>query len=279
MTVYEIVTDKIIKQMEKGIIPWHKPWHGGMAKFNRVSKKGYSVLNQLLLPFDGEYATLKQWNELGGKVKAGEKGNIVTYWNFINKTEKQEDGTEKVKSFPILRYYTVFHISQVEGVKPLKNVNFANMEVESAEDVKNTYFERESCRLFVEKSDRAYYSPSFDEVHVPELNQFENSDEFYSTLFHEMTHSTGASIRLGRLSNTAFFGNEDYSKEELVAEIGSAMLSSVAGLNTEKTFNNSVAYLQSWLKALKNDPRMIVSAASKAEKAVDYILYGTKEAA
>lgn len=279
MTVYEIVTDKIIKQMEKGIIPWHKPWHGGMAKFNRVSKKGYSVLNQLLLPFDGEYATLKHWNELGGKVKAGEKGNIVTYWNFINKTEKQEDGTEKVKSFPILRYYTVFHISQVEGVKPLENVNFSNMEVESAEDVKNTYFERESCRLFVEKSDRAYYSPSFDEVHVPELNQFENSDEFYSTLFHEMTHSTGASIRLDRLSNTAFFGNEDYSKEELAAEIGSAMLSSVAGLNTEKTFNNSVAYLQSWLKALKNDPRMIVSAASKAEKAVDYILYGTKEAA
>lgn len=279
MTVYEIVTDKIIKQMEKGIIPWHKPWHGGMAKFNRVSKKGYSVLNQLLLPFDGEYATLKQWNELGGKVKAGEKGNIVTYWNFISKTEKQEDGTEKVKSFPILRYYTVFHISQVEGVKPLENVNFSNMEVESAEDIKNTYFERESCRLFVEKSDRAYYSPSFDEVHVPELNQFENSDEFYSTLFHEMTHSTGASIRLNRLSNTAFFGSEDYSKEELVAEIGSAMLSSVARLNTEKTFNNSVAYLQSWLKALKNDPRMIVSAASKAEKAVDYILYGTKEAA
>lgn len=279
MTVYEIVTDKIIKQMEKGIIPWHKPWHGGMAKFNRVSKKGYSVLNQLLLPFDGEYATLKQWNELGGKVKAGEKGNIVTYWNFISKTEKQEDGTEKVKSFPILRYYTVFHISQVEGVKPLENVNFSNMEVESAEDIKNTYFERESCRLFVEKSDRAYYSPSFDEVHVPELNQFENSDEFYSTLFHEMTHSTGASIRLDRLSNTAFFGSEDYSKEELVAEIGSAMLSSVARLNTEKTFNNSVAYLQSWLKALKNDPRMIVSAASKAEKAVDYILYGTKEAA
>lgn len=279
MTVYEIVTDKIIKQMEKGIIPWHKPWHGGMAKFNRVSKKGYSVLNQLLLPFDGEYATLKQWNELGGKVKAGEKGNIVTYWNFISKTEKQEDGTEKVKSFPILRYYTVFHISQVEGIKPLENVNFANMEVESAEDVKNTYFERESCRLFVEKSDRAYYSPSFDEVHAPELNQFENSDEFYSTLFHEMTHSTGASIRLDRLSNTAFFGNEDYSKEELVAEIGSAMLSSVAGLNTEKTFNNSVAYLQSWLKVLKNDPRMIVSAASKAEKAVDYILYGTKEVA
>lgn len=275
MTVYEIVTDRIIKQMEKGIIPWH----GGMAKFNRVSKKGYSVLNQLLLPFDGEYATLKQWNELGGKVKAGEKGNIVTYWNFINKTEKQEDGTEKVKSFPILRYYTVFHISQVEGVEPLENIDFANMEVESAEDVKNTYFERESCRLFVEKSDRAYYSPSFDEVHVPELNQFENSDEFYSTLFHEMTHSTGAAIRLDRLSSTAFFGNEDYSKEELVAEIGSAMLSSVAGLNTEKTFNNSVAYLQSWLRVLKNDPRMIVSAASKAEKAVDYILYGIKEAA
>lgn len=119
---------------------------------------------------------------------------------------------------------------------------------------------------------------NMDCMDLMKLLPVENSDEFYSTLFHEMTHSTGAAIRLDRLSSTAFFGNEDYSKEELVAEIGSAMLSSVAGLNTEKTFNNSVAYLQSWLRVLKNDPRMIVSAASKAEKAVDYILYGIKEA-
>lgn len=276
MTVYEIVTDKIIKQMEQGIIPWHKPWYGGMAKFNRISKKGYSVLNQFLLPFDGEYATFNQWNKLGGKVKAGEKGNIVTYWKCINKTEKQDDGTEKEKNIPILRYYNVFHISQVEGITPLENINFKNMEVESAENIKNSYFEREKCRIFIEKSERAYYSPSLDEVHIPELSQFENSDEFYSTLFHEMTHSTGAATRLDRLSKTAFFGNEDYSKEELVAEIGSAMLSSVAGLNAKKSFDNSVAYLQNWLRVLKNDPRMIISAASKAEKAVDYILYGTK---
>lgn len=275
--VYEIITDKIIKQMENGIIPWHKPWHGGMAKFNRITKKGYSLLNQMLLPFDGEYASLKQWNKLGGHVRKGEKGSYVTYWSMIQSAGKDEDGNKVVKMVPFLRYYVVFHISQVEGVEPVKETVFDNEEIESARKIKECYFKREDCKLVVKKSDEAYYSPLKDEVHVPQMKQFETSDGFYSTLFHEMTHSTGSAKRLGRISKPAFFGTEEYSKEELVAEIGSAMLCYRAGLDSEKCFDNSVAYLQSWLRALKNDKRMIVSAASKAEKAVEYILTGKKE--
>ena len=279
-SVYEIVTERIISEMEKGVIPWHKPWKGGMSKFNRVSKKGYSWLNSMMLPYEGEYASLKQWDELGGTVRAGEKGFMVTYWKWLEKPSglKDKDGNDIMTKIPFLRYYTVFHISQVDGVEPLPEGTIkANMEIESAEDIVYTYFFREPCTLHVEPSDRAYYMPSADEVHVPELKQFTCSEEYYSTLFHEMTHSTGHESRLNRHSKTAFFGNEDYSKEELVAEMGSAMLCSVASLDDKKTFKNSVAYLQNWLSVLRNDPKMIVSASSKAEKAVEYILHGSNK--
>lgn len=278
-SVYEIVTERIISEMEKGVIPWRKPWKGGMAKFNRVSKKGYSWLNSMMLPYEGEYASLKQWNELGGSIKAGEKGFIVTYWNWLDKVDGvNDDGTPHIKKIPFLRYYRVWHISQVEGVEPLpEDAIKDNMEIESAEDIVYEYFFREPCKLYVEESDRAYYMPMTDEVHVPELKQFVCSEEYYSTLFHEMTHSTGHESRLNRINSIAAFGGENYSKEELVAEMGSAMLCSVAGLDDKKTFKNSVAYLQNWLSVLRNDPKMIVSASSKAEKAVEYILHGSNK--
>lgn len=276
-SVYEIVTERIISEMEKGVIPWRKPWKGGMAKFNRVSKKGYSWLNSMMLPLDGEYASLKQWDSLGGTVRAGEHGHIVTYWNWLDRDtgNKDADGNPIYKHIPFLKYYKVFHISQVDGVEPLPEYKLNEIiEVESAEDIKNNYFGREKCRLDMRISDEAFYIPVIDKVVVPEMGQFESAEEFYSTLFHEMTHSTGHKSRLDRLDKTAAFGSEVYSKEELVAEMGSAMLSSVAGLDSEKAFKNSVAYLQNWLSALKNDPKMIVSASTKAEKAVNYILHG-----
>jgi len=279
-SVYEIVTERIIGEMEKGIIPWHKPWKGGASKFNRVSKKGYSWLNSMMLPYEGEYASLKQWNELGGSIKAGEHGFIVCYWNWLDRPTGAVDvnGDPIMKHIPFLKYYRVWHISQVDGVDPLPEDKLNDIvEVESAEDIKNTYFDREACRLFVECQDEAYYRPSDDTVHIPLPGQFNSGEEYYATLFHEMTHSTGHSSRLDRLHDIAAFGSENYSKEELVAEMGSAMLSSVAGLDIEKTIKNSVAYLQGWLSALRNDPKMIVSAASKAEKAVEYILHGSNK--
>ena len=127
-------------------------------------------------------------------------------------------------------------------------------------------------KLNHEAGDRAFYRPSTDSITLPTLNQFAATAEYYSTAFHELTHSTGHSKRLNRLEKTAFFGSEAYSKEELIAEIGAAALVNVAGLETAKSFRNTTAYIQNWLSVLKNDKRFIVSASGKAEKAVNLIL-------
>lgn len=274
--IYQVVTDKIIKKMEEGNFKWVKGWSGTFdGAFNRISKKPYSLLNQMLLDHDGEYATFKQWTSLGGKIKKGEKSEMVVFWSFIEKKEKDENGIEKVVSkFPMLKYFNVFHISQVEGVEPLqKEKRKENEQIKSAQEIVDNYFNNEKLKLVNKDKARAFYSPSLDYINMPELNQFTSSNEYYSTLFHEMVHSTGHSSRLNRgLENNAGFGSESYSKEELVAEIGSAGLCEIANISTNNTFINSVAYLQSWIKVLKDDKKLIVSASSKAEKAIEYIL-------
>ena len=174
----------------------------------------------------------------------------------------------------MLRYYNVFHISQVEGVKPLAKPFEDVKPIEEADKVIADYVKRENIDFEECASNQAYYSPSFDRVVVPMKQQYKNINEYYSTTFHELTHSTGHKNRLNRLQNgaVAAFGSETYSKEELVAEIGSASLMNLLGIETPKTFRNSAAYIQSWLKVLRNDNKFIVSASSKAEKAVNYII-------
>ena len=273
--VYEMVTERIIAELEKGVIPWEKPWTGVRAgAYNRISKKPYSLLNQMLLKHTGEYATFKQWSDLGGKIKKGEKSEIVCFWKILEKEEINEDGEKEIQKIPMLRYYNVFHISQVEGVEPLEQT-FEEVEpIEEADRIINDYVNREHIDFTECASNRAYYRPSTDCVVVPMKEQYKLINEYYSTTFHELTHSTGHKTRLDRLQTgaDAAFGSETYSKEELVAEIGSASIMNLLGIETIKTFRNSAAYIQSWLKVLKNDNRFIVSAASKAEKAVNYIL-------
>ena len=278
--IYEEITNRIIEQLENGVIPWHKPWSGiTSGAYNRVSKKPYSLLNQMLLKHDGEYATYKQWSDLGGKVKKGEKSEIVVFWKIMQVEEANKDGKVEKKSIPLLRYINVFHVSQVDGVEPKNSKPIEHKPVEEAEKIKNGYVERENITIKEVVTNDAYYSPMMDFIQVPCKEQYNDIMEFYSTLFHEMIHSTGHKDRLGRLNTgvkLASFGTEEYSKEELVAEIGSAFLMNHIGIETIKTFNNSAAYIQSWLKVLKNDNRFIVSASSKAEKAMKYIL-GVKE--
>ena len=276
MNIYQEVTDRIINQLEQGIIPWQKPWTGVMdGAFNRVSKRPYSLLNQMLLKHTGEYATFKQWQELGGKIRKGEKSEMVVFWKMTKITE-EKDGEKNEKIIPMLRYYNVFHISQVDGVEPLPVKELQPLEpIEEAENIKEAYKCRENIQIFEKVTNRAFYSPSNDYIEVPCKDQYKHVEEFYSTLFHEMVHSTGHMTRLERFeqgAKIASFGTPDYSKEELVAEIGAATLLSVIGIETSKTFNNSTAYIQSWLRVLKNDNKFIVSASSKAEKAVKYIL-------
>ena len=127
-------------------------------------------------------------------------------------------------------------------------------------------------KLFHEEGDRAFYRPATDSITLPHMAQFTATAEYYSAAFHELTHSTGHSKRLNRLDKTAFFGSEAYSKEELIAEIGASALVNAAGLETAHSLRNSAAYIQNWLKALRDDKRFIVSASGKAEKAVNLIL-------
>lgn len=277
-SVYEMVTERIIDQLENGVIPWQKPWTGiRSGAYNRVSKKPYSLLNQMLLRFDGEYATFKQWQDLGGHVRKGEHAQIVVFWKIQPVEEEQEDGTKTVKQIPLLRYYNVFHISQVEGVEPLPKEKLNDIEpIEKAENVLSDYWSRENITVEHAAGDRAYYSPGRDLIHLPLFEQFTNANEYYSTAFHESVHSTlkedqcnRAEDRKGKL---VAFGSEEYSKEELVAEIGSASLINIMGIETEKSFRNNTAYIKNWLSVLKNDVRFIVSASGKAEKAVRYIL-------
>lgn len=279
--VYQAVTDRIIAEMEKGRIPWNRPWKTNKA-ISHTTGKPYSLLNQFLLDErGGEYLTFQECQKEGGHVRKGEKASFVVFWKWIDKKDDEgkviigENG--KPEQVPFLRYFNVFHISQCEGItpkytRPEEATDEPAKPDEKAESIIDAYITREHINLVKRESNEAYYQPSTDTVVVPMLEQFSQSSEYYSTLFHELTHSTGHASRLDRLSKVAHFGSELYSKEELVAEIGAACLVNHCGMETESSFRNSAAYLQSWLSALRNDKKMIVTAAGKAEKAVNFIL-------
>lgn len=274
-SVYEMVTDRIIEELEQGYIPWQRPWTGVQSNaYNIVSNRPYSLLNQMLLKYAGSYGTFKQWQELGGHIRKGEHSEIVVFWKIQPIEEIKEDGTKTIKQIPLLRYYNVFHISQVDGVEVKEKPIVYIEPIEEAERIKEEYKTREHIEIREIVSNKAFYSPSGDYIQVPCKEQYTNIEEFYSTLFHEMVHSTGHKTRLDRLEtgSNAHFGSETYSKEELTAELGSASLLNMLGIETPKTFRNSSAYIQSWLQVLRNDCKFIVSASSKAEKAVNYIL-------
>ena len=271
MDIYAEVTSRIIDQMEQGIIPWQKPWIASGQAISRSTGKPYSLLNQMILGKPGEYVTFKQCQAEGGKVRKGEKSQMVVFWKFI---EQEDEETGEKKQVPFLRYYSVFHIDQCEGLaaKHMPSLPLTANADETAESLIAAYVQRSGVRVKHQEGDRAFYTPSADTVTLPLLAQFAETAEYYSTAFHELTHSTGHASRLNRLENVAFFGSEAYSKEELVAEIGAAALVNHAGLETANSFRNSAAYVQNWLKVLQEDKRFIVSAAGKAEKAVSLIL-------
>lgn len=286
MNIYQIITDKVITQLEQGIIPWHKPW-GGVATgaINYVSRKPYSLLNQILLgDRQGEWLTFNQIKNLGGSIKKGAKSSFVVFWSQVPITKTNEDGDEIcVGTRPILRYYNVFHVNDTTGIpsKIVASEEPKHNPINKAEVMIYDYVDRESTLKFIndKPSDKACYSPAFDMVQVPMMEQFQEIGEYYSTAFHELTHSTMIKGRCDRKSDSSFhaFGSKEYSKEELVAEMGAAMLCSIAGIEAESVFKNSVAYLQGWLKAFKQDNKMIVYAASQAEKAVKYIINDNEE--
>jgi antirestriction protein ArdC len=273
MNVYEIVTERIVKALEAGTVPWVKPWIGGNRAMNLVSRKPYRGVNIFLLDsskyVSPYWATFNQIRNLGGYVKKGEKASIVVFFKML---EKEADGTAKSKRIPYLRYYNVFNTDQTEGLKVPAAAVASNpfTPIETCENIVMGMPERPEIRS---EEQRAYYFPLADFVNMPKKDTFRSPEEYYSTLFHELTHSTGHESRLNRegVRDCVPFGSTNYSKEELVAEMGAAFLCAIAGIEN-KTVDNSVAYLQNWIQKLKGDAKLIVSAATQAQKAADFIL-------
>lgn len=273
MDIFQTVTDRIVAELENGVIPWRKPWKAAGLAISHTTGRPYSLLNQMLLGRPGEYLTFAQVKQEKGYVRKGEKSSIIVFWKFI---EKENEETGEKTQIPFLRYYSVFHIDQCEGIraKYAKELTETANADETAESIITDYTAREGVTIEHENGNRAYYQPAMDKVVLPLMKQFSKTAEYYSTAFHELIHSTGHEKRLNRLDAPAHFGSEDYSKEELIAEIGASALVNHCGLETPNSFRNNAAYVQNWLQVLKNDKRFIVSAAGKAEKAVNFILVG-----
>ena len=273
--VYEIVTENIIKQLESGVIPWRKPWTS-KSPANLVSQKEYRGLNVLTLASQGFpsrfWLTFNQANKLGGRIQRGAKGSPIVYWNIGEEREvRKPDGSSKMQTPFLLRYSTVFNLSQTEGIDIPARMLGEQRENNPIADCE-AIVDRMPNRPAFEQSDAAWYRPLSDSVGMPARGLFHSSEEFYSTLFHELVHSTGHASRIGRegIEKLNTFGSESYSREELIAEMGAAMLCGVTGISPA-TLENSASYLQSWITRLKSDSKLIVQAASAAQKAADYI--------
>jgi antirestriction protein ArdC len=283
--VYKQITDDVIQSLQDGKIPWKKGWVNALSGeryHNEITKTPYGVNNCLWLMAQGctdpRLATFKQWTAAGYKVKAKSKAFKVCYANVMHKAIKDESGTPvtdengnpAIHTIPYLKEYSVFSADQIEDYKPRE---YPNPDISESELdlILNDYFEREGITYKEIEQNGSYYDPVHDEIVLPEKRQFKTSGAYYQTKAHEAIHSTGAYTRLDRDLSTDF-GSHEYSKEELTAEIGSAFLLAEFGLSSDGVLDNSKAYISSWIEKLQNNPRWIVSAASKAEKAVKYIL-------
>lgn len=271
--VYQIVTDQIIAALDRGVVPWSKPWSHTGGHQNLDGRK-YRGVNPLLLEIAAEragydqpfWATYKQAKKYGGQVRKGEKGTLITFWKV---TEKVNEETGEEEKFFILRYFKVFNVAQIDGLDwtAPESVTHDHDPIKNGEKVIREM--PNPPKITIKASDRAFYSPLEDSVTLPQLEQYEIAADFYRVAFHELTHATGHSSRLDR-DLTGSFGTGDYAGEELVAEIGAAMLCGVTGI--ESDVEQSAAYIAGWRKKLTDDPKLIVSAAGKAQKAADYIL-------
>lgn len=230
------------------------------------------------------WLTFKQAADLGGKVKKGEKATPITLWKFGRSTEQNDNGEETAgKRWAWCTHFSVFNVSQVDGLdvdgivkeRTRKQERIEFTPIEACEAILKSYIDKPE---FISKAQRAFYNPANDLINMPAKNSFDSEQAYYATLFHELTHSTGHAKRLNRdgVANPAKFASHAYGQEELVAELGAAFLCSHAGIDSV-TMDNHAAYLNSWIKTLKGDPRMIVTAASRAQKAAELILGTLKE--
>lgn len=287
-TVYKMIEEKIINMLENGIIPWHRSYtiNGYQCCVSHGMDKPYSFINQMILDVPGEYWTLKQANKEGYTIRKGSKSKKVFFWKMLNVEDDKIEGF--IHKIPCLKYYNVFHESDVEGLpeKTIKGmsddeVKRRNEEViEDAEAIVKKYFDNNPQFELVIADRTPCFAPLAKKIYIPQKCQHDTIEDYYSTLFHEMVHSTGE--KLGRVKERQEDTEEQnhrvkYAKEELVADIGSAFLCSHIGFDPEKIVKDKASYCCSWLGALRNNIKMLVWASSRAERAFKYILTGKIE--
>ena len=271
---YAVVTSSILEALESGVVPWRKPWSlpAGMRP-QSVTGHAYRGVNAVLLGLSGysdpRWLTYRKALDLGGHVRRGEKSMPVALWKPV----EREDDDGETKVYWLFRFYSVFNVSQCEdlNIPELDDSPIGEIDpIAEAESIIAAMPDPPS--ITHDGQDRAYYVPTLDGIHLPPQAAFESSNEYYSTAFHELGHSTGHSKRLNRdmVKELAPFGSPVYSKEELVAEFASAFLCHESGI--ENTIENSAAYIQGWSRKLKEEPRLLVQAASLGEKAAQHIL-------
>lgn len=290
MNTYQAVTDKILTALEKGVVPWAKPWATPKAKpQNAFSSHQYSGVNILMLGIstitegftDPRWVTFNQSKKALAKlpgdafvpaVHTGAKSSEVVFYKTLVKETEDKKGNKRLARIPIMRMYRVFNVEQTPLVEKDLLAKWEDEELqdfvpdeaaqaiwdawEDAPPVKHTHI------------DRAYYSPSHDEIHVPQAGYFRTQEGYWGTMFHEGVHATGHKSRLER--KFGFMADKEYAYEELVAEIGSAMLCAEAGV--DPNIDSSAAYVAGWKQRLEDDNRIVVKAAAAAQKAADYVL-------
>jgi antirestriction protein ArdC len=285
---YEIITDRICSLLESGVVPWRVPWSTSNVRHCNVQyRKPYRGVNALMTwatahvrGYSSPYwLTFKQALALGGNVRRGEKSVPIIYTSAVTKTERDDAGDEIERQIRFVKYFNVFNVAQCDGLPfdaselvPELTL-FATSPIDECERVIASMPSRPTIQ-HVEQS--AWYRISNDLVNLPAFASFEKSTDYYATAFHELVHSTRHSSRLDRRDSSETsdtgraFGCASYAREELVAEIGAAFLCCVAGIE-QPTIEQSASYVAHWLSALRNDPRMIVSAAAHAQRAADFI--------
>ena len=288
--VYQMITDIIVDKLDQGVIPWKQRWNTQGPAANYLTKKPYRGINALLLnsiDFASPYfLTFKQTQQLGGKVKKGAKSLPVVYWqwSFYHKATGRKLTEEEAKVLPnaeverkaFLRYYRVFNIQDVEGIKldaPSKNMLILTDEEKLLKGFQPLHTMPHPVATRTQCS-TPFYDPELDYINMPPMTAFQSTEAYFQVLYHEITHATGHRKRLNRngVSQPQGFGSWNYSQEELIAEMGASFLSNIMELQTEAELTDAASYIQSWLRVLRNDKRFVVEAAQHAQKAVDYIM-------
>lgn len=277
MDVYAIITARILEKLAAGTVPWRKPWNANVGvPRNLVSKHPYRGVNVFMLHAGGYsspwWLTYRQAQHLGGSVRKGERGTTVVYWQPIVRDHDDDAHVPARRRGVMLRTYTVFNVEQCERIEAPGTATTTCSPIEEAERILAAMPNPPQIR---HGGAAAYYRPRADIVQLPAREAFASPEVYYSVAFHEFTHATGHASRLDRPTVSSevlpAFGSPDYSKEELIAEMGAAFLCAVAGIETH-TLDNAAAYIAGWLRALRDDTRLVVGAAAHAQRAADYIL-------